>query len=334
MKIHYISDHSILEWDEAQMFADLGHDIFCNGAYMDPRGHFSLPRPGLKNVEYHPEYAEIARNSARTSLPDELIDPFDVIIVMHGPNVIYENWDRIKHKPVIWRTIGQSVPAVETQLRRMRDEGLKIVRYSPKERNILEYLGEDAMIRFYKNEDEFPEWIGDTQNVISFAQSLKGRRQFCHFDEIYPVVGRYNGFIYGPGNDDLGYINGGCVTYEKQIELMQHSRAFVYGGTWPASYTLSFMEAMMAGIPVIAISKKLAHLSSFEHIEFYEVDEILAEIGGLVCDNIDEMYEKTKMVLDDYDLAKDISKKQRELAVSMFGKQVIYKQWEDFLNGI
>lgn len=334
MKIHYISDHSILEWDEAQMFADLGHDIFCNGAYMDPAGHFSLPRPGLKNVNYYPEYAEIASNSARTNLPKELIDPFDVIIVMHGPNVIYENWDRIKHKPVVWRTIGQSVPAVEIQLRRMRDEGLKIVRYSPKERNILEYLGEDAMIRFYKNEEEFPEWIGDTQNVISFAQSLKGRRQFCHYDEIYPVVGKYNGLIYGPGNDDLGYINGGCVTYEKQIELMQHARAFIYGGTWPASYTLSFMEAMMAGVPIVAISKKLAHLSSFEHIEFYEVDEILAQIGGLVCDNIDEMYQKTQMVLDDYDLAKDISNKQRKLAVSMFGKQVIYKQWEEFLNGI
>ena len=104
----------------------------------------------------------------------------------------------------------------------------------------------------------------------------------------------------------------------------------IYGGTAPASYTLSFIEALMMGLPIVAISKELAHI--IYDFDFYEVDEILAQIGGLVCDNVDQMFEKTEMMLNDIDFAKEMSKKQRALAIEMFGKKKIIKQWEEFLN--
>lgn len=330
MKIHYISCHSILEYDEVQLLTDLGHDVFSNGAYIDPRGHITLPRPSIKGAIYHEDYAKLSVNFAKTNLPPELIDPFDVIIVMHSPDVIIQNWDKIKHKTVIWRTIGQSTSGVEASLEPMRKEGLKIIRYSPNERNIYNYIGEDALIRFYKDEDDFSGWIG-SGGVISFAQSLKGRRTHCHYEEITRVVGKYDGKIYGPGNDDLGSLNGGSISYDMQIKKMQESRAMIYGGTAPASYTLSFIEALMMGLPIVAISKDLA--SIIYDFDFYEVDEILSKISGLVCDNVEQMFEKTEILLNNIDFAKEISKKQRELAIEMFGKKKIIKQWEEFLNG-
>lgn len=334
MKIHYISDHSVLEYDEVQLLLDLGHEVFSNGAYIDPAGHITLPRPGLRGAKVYPEYQQLARTAPRTEMPAELIDPFDVIIVMHSPNVIIQNWEKLKGKPVIWRSIGQSLAGVERRLERCRAEGLKIVRYSPKEKLIPGFIGEDAMIRFYKDEDEYTRWTGELPQVVSFAQTLKGRRQFCHYDEIFAVIEAFNGKVYGPGNEDLGQFNGGQVPYESQIKLMQHSTVMPYGGTWPAPYTLSFIEALMTGLPIVAISKALAHYPQYEALDFYEVDEILAQISGIVCDTPEQMIAETSRLLTDREHAENISKRQRELAISMFGKKVISKQWQEYLDAI
>lgn len=332
MKIHYISDHSVLEYDEVQLFLDLGHEVFSNGAYLDPNGHITLPRPGLKGGKAYPEYVKLAVENPRTEMPAELIDPFDLIIVMHSPNVIIQNWERFKGHNVVWRSIGQSTAHIEGALKKCRDEGLKIVRYSPKERNIAGFIGEDAMIRFYKDENVYKDWNGKNGDVLSFAQSLKGRRSFCHYDEIFEVISHFNGKVYGPGNEDLGEFNGGQVPYEKQVELMQGAVAMPYGGTWPAPYTLSFIEALMTGLPIVSISKTLAHYRQYEAIDFYEVDELLAEIGGIVCDDEEQMIEQTQRLIDDPDHARIISEKQRELALRLFSKKVIGEEWEKFLN--
>lgn len=334
MKIQYISDHSVLEYDEVQLLLDLGHEVFSNGAYLDPAGHITLPRPGLRGAKTYPQFMDLARTSARTDMPAELIDPFDVIIIMHSPNVVIQNWSKLKEKAVVWRSIGQSVPRIEQQLAQCRREGLKIVRYSPKEAMIPGFIGEDAMIRFYKDENEYKDWNGELPQVVSFAQSLKGRREFCHYDEIFGIVEEFNGKVYGPGNEDLGKYNGGQVPYEKQVKLMQDSRAMPYGGTWPACYTLSFVEALMTGLPIVAISKALAHYPQYEAIDFYEVDELLAQIGGIVCDTKEQMIAETQRLLHDKSHADNISRKQRALAMELFSKKVISKQWETFLNGL
>jgi hypothetical protein len=334
MKIHYISCHSVLEYDEVQMLTDLGHDVFSNGAYLDPAGHISHPRPGIRGAVYHEDYAELARRTATTDLPKELIDPFDVIIVMHSPNVLIQNWERIKHKKVIWRTIGQSTPSVEAKMAPLKAEGLVVVRYSPKERHISGYIGEDALIRFYEDENVYQGWHGKGGQVVNFSQSLKGRRDFCHYDEIMPVIESFGGRVYGPGNDDLGKYNGGSVPHDQQLDIMRSAGAMIYGGTWPASYTLSFIEALMIGLPIVAVSKKVAHVDRFGPIDFYEVDELMAEISAPVCDNVEQMLEATRELLENRDYALDISKRQRELALKYFSKKAISNQWRELLRSL
>lgn len=335
MKILYISDHSILEYDEVQLFTDLGHDVFSCGAYRHPEGHYDLPRPGIAGAVYHADLDAIwAAKPNKNELDDRLIDWADAIVVMHSPHAIVENWQRIKHKPVVWRSIGQSVAHIENELAKCRLEGLRIVRYSPKEQNIQGFIGSDAMIRFYKDEDVYQGWDGHNRNVLAFAQSLKGRRSFCHYDEIMQVIEAFDGRVYGPGNEDLGPFNGGLVPYEKQVKLMQGALAMPYGGTWPAPYTLSFIEALMTGLPVVAISKALAHYKQYEYIDFYEVDEILATISGLVADTPEAMIALVERLMKDGDFAAEISARQRRLAIEMFGKKVIAEEWRVFFDGL
>lgn len=335
MRILYISDHSILEYDELQLFTDMGYDVFSCGAYRHPEGHYDLPRPGIDGAFYHKDLDDIwAANPNKNDLDPRLVEWCDVVVVMHSPHAIVENWERIKHKPVVFRSIGQSVPNIERKLAHCRAEGLKIVRYSPKEESLGGFIGSDAMIRFYKDPAVYCDWNGKDKSVVTFAQSLKGRRDFCHYDEVIKVIEAFDGRVYGPGNEDLGQFNGGKVPYERQVSLLQDSRVMVYGGTWPAPYTLSFIEALMTGTPIVAISKRLAHLPQYEHIDFYEVDELLAEISGIVCETVEDMVMQAHKLLEDDEHAQAISKRQRELAIRTFGKETITAQWRDFFNAI
>jgi hypothetical protein len=336
LKIHYMSVHSILEYDEVSLLTEIGAEVFSNGAYLDPKGNKLLPRPEIKGAKYFPEYEKLARIYPRTNLPPELIEPFDVIIIMHQPEWITENWDRIKHKKVIWRSIGQSNPSVENQLRKMKYEGLKIVRYSPMEEQIPGFIGEDTMIRFYKDPDEFNGWNGDTVRVINISQSLFARRVFCHYDQIMATTVGFPFLVYGNANDNLGPLNGGELTYENLKGVLRDNRVFLYGGTWPACYTLSLIEAMMTGIPVVCLGTKMAEeineIPQSDRFKFYEIPSIIKNgQNGYYSNDINELRDDLHQLLEDHDLAKRIGEAGRETAIQMFAKKKIKDQWQRFL---
>lgn len=338
MRILYTSAHAVLEYDEYQLFTDLGHDVFSNGAYLNPEGHYLLPRPGIKGAIYHPELEQLARDNPKTSLPREMVEWADLIIVMHTPEVLTGNWQLFRElkKPVIWRSIGQSTKRTEQIVRFYMAEGLKVVRYSPKETNLPQYAGQHAMIRFYKDENELKDWNGQDKKVINFTQTLKGRRQFCHYDQIIDLLDGFEAKVYGPGNDDLGILNGGEVSYEKMKELLRNSRVFVYGGSWPACYTLGLMEAMMVGIPVVAIGKEIAQrIDGIPYMDFYEVHEIIEDgVSGFVSDDLGELKNRIKQLLEDDGLAKSIGDAGRKKAIQLFSKNKIKEEWRTFLEGM
>jgi len=330
--IHYISCHAVLEYDEVKLLSELGYKVFSNGAYTDPKGAYTLPRPGIPRAEYYEHFANIARSTPKTNLPKELIEPFDILIIMHSPEVLLQNWDRIKHKKVIWRTIGQSMPGIEAKIAPLVKEGLQIVRYSPKEKNLGNYAGAKTMIRFYKDPNEYKGWTGEDSTVINFTQSLRGRMNFVYHDEIMAVIEEYGGKVYGTGNEDLGKYNGGELPYEMQKEIMRKAGVLVYGGTYPASYTLTLIEAMMTGVPVVSIGGATAQ-NRFEQWDFTEIPDIIEQgISGLWSDDIGEMKKFTKNLLKSRDLAEEISINARKQAIRLFSRDVIAPQWRDLLN--
>lgn len=336
MKILYISCHSVLEYDELKLFTELGYDCFSyRGAYMDPKGHYSLPRPGIEGMKFYPELLEKALLHAKTEIPQDLIDEFDVIMVMHTPEIIEQNWERFKHKTVIWRTIGQSTPWVETRMKKYRQQGMKIVRYSPMEADLPRYIGKDVVIRFYKDPEEFKDWSGHDLKLINFSQTLKGRRDFCGHDFILKVGEGLPIKIYGTGNEDMGELNGGELTYDLMKGQMRDSRAFIYGGTWPASYTLAFMEAWMTGIPIIAPSESIWRHKDNMDVRVYEVQKLISNgDDGFINENIDKLKDVAKRLLEDHDYARMIGQRGREKAIQIFGKATIAEQWKAFLGGL
>lgn len=317
----------------------MGIECFSHGAYLDPKGHKSLPRPEIVGMKYNPDLEKLAREHPKTQLPQELIDWADIIMIAHTPEWVTENWDRIKHKKVVWRSIGQSTKHVENSIRRMRYEGLLIVRMSPMEQHIPDYIGADAIIRFYKEPKEFGNWNGETKRVINFTQSLKGRRVFCHYDSIFRSIEGFPATIYGTGNDDLGPLNGGELPYDLMKGALRDNRVFIYGGTWPSPYTLAFIEAWMSGIPIVAIGNSLAgempEIPHPDRINYYEIPALIENgINGFFSDDLGQIRAWIHELLENPELAKMISKNGHDKAVTIFGRDAIETQWAEFFANL
>ena len=105
MRILYMSCHAILEYDELRLLEELKADYFSLGSYVMPWQPVDQIRPPLR---HNPDSWLSANAPDRNNIPQEFIDKFDIIIVMHVPEWIINNWDKFKGKRVIWRTIGQS----------------------------------------------------------------------------------------------------------------------------------------------------------------------------------------------------------------------------------
>jgi len=170
---------------------------------------------------------------------------------------------------------------------------------------------------------------------VNFTQSLHGRGQSVHYDSIMSSIVGFDGAkVYGTGNTELGLFNGGEVTYDRLKEILRDARVFVYGGTYPASYTLSFIEAMMTGIPIVALGPKLVNIPGNNEFDYYEIPELLRDgESGYICNSIEDMRHRIDDLLNDTMLADRIGKAAREDAIQLFGKKNIAEQWQAFLKG-
>ena len=338
-KILYLSCHSILEFDEVALLTELGHDVFSPGAYMNPEdpGDASL-RPGLFNLKYDEEDVRMWHALHRQGkdnkecLTKEFVDRFDLIIVMHLPKWVTINWPVMKHKPVIWRTIGQSISGNEATLKPFRNNGLKIVRYSPRERTIPGYIGEDILIRFYKDPEEYKGWTGEDANVVAFGQHMKRRDFACNFTAFEEATRPFPRKLYGPESENFDF-GTGKVTYPELKEAMKTNRCLWYAGTHPASVTLTWIEATMTGMPPVCVGKNLGNAKYFPGHELYEIPYIVENgVTGFVTDNISEMQTYIKMLLNDHKFAQEISKNVRAQAIELFGKEKIAAQWKAYIE--
>lgn len=334
MKILYFSCHSVLEYDEVLLFHSMGYDVFSAGAYSNPAGHPSLPRPGIEGLKHYPNLERAASTIRATggTFPDELIDWADTIIFMHEPEILQKNWEKLKKKRVIFRSIGQCTGGQEAILSGLVAQGLEIVRYSPMESNIPNFAGANAMIRFYKDPQEFGDWNGKNAEIINFTQSLRQRSTFCGYDVIMGATEGMPRKIYGLSNEDLGALWGGSVNYDQQRDVLRNSRVYLYHGTYPTSYTLSFIEALMTGIPVVAVGEVLGNGAMFG-FKTYEIQNIIQNRkNGFISNKIDELRESCQFMLKDENAARQIGENGRRTAVELFGIKTIKDQWHKYLE--
>jgi len=343
-KILYLSCHCVLEYDELRLLRDIGYEVYTTDCYHRPKTPVIDRRPPLDiddNEDFlrlfysmchtNSQNSDVKQEQHNNLLTEEIIDAFDIIMVMHLPRFVEQNWEKMKHKTVIWRTIGQSSPIIERDIQKYRDEGLKIVRYSPKERELSGFAGEDALIRFAKYPTDYLPYVGDQNYVMTFGQTAVDRGDYCRYDLMRKISNDFNFKLFGPGNTSSP-LNFGEINYEKQMYELSRNKAYFYSGTWPASYTLNFIEALMSGIPVFALGEKLA--SKVGYFPYEVPDIIKSGQNGFCSDDIDLLKQSIRNVMTDPELRAQISKEGRNTAIELFGADNIKPQWKEFLNNI
>ena len=317
IKLLYLSCHSIAEYDEVSLFKEIGIDVFSHGTYANPNNPGDKKRPPIKG-DYDKKFVDLVMHSDKEKLTREIIEPFDVILSHWMPQWIANNWEVMKDKIVILRTNGQSTRDNEKWMKPYRDQGLKIVRYSPIEKTIPEYIGHDAIIRFYKDPKEWANWNGRRKRVITIGQSIKKRGVHCGYNYFKAATSGFDRKIFGPENEDTGKLWGGLIPFEKLKKELRDSRVYFYTGTMPACYTLNFMEALMTGIPVVAIGGELGNPVFLDNQYTYEIPFLIKNgVEGFVSDDIGALSEYIKALLDDHGLAKRIGQAGRAKAIEL-----------------
>lgn len=339
MKILYLSCHEVLEYDEVRMFTEMGHEVYSHGAYLQPTA--SGMRPAIPNLPYNPQFISLALQYPKEALHPEMLEGIDMVIVMHKLEWITLNREVLKAfmakgGRVVWRSIGQNVPHQESMLSFLKgDMGIELVGYSPFEETISGYAPRDAMIRFGKDPADWGGWNGEKLEVVNFTQSLKSRAKYCGYEYIMAACETLPVKVYGVNNDDLGSLSGGQVSPEQQQQILRDYRVYLYTGTQPASYTLSFMEAWLTGIPIVAINAAMGNGTDFGWQSTYEVERLLMDNpdSGIVAHSNNGLTYALQSVLTNDDLAQKLSENGRRAAIDLFSYRVIKPQWADFLGG-
>jgi glycosyltransferase involved in cell wall biosynthesis len=322
----------------------LNLEVFSMGAYSNPTQSGDYMRSVIPEGRFYPRLFSIAMQCDKDNIHDELLEWCDVVWFMHNSAIpgqkeqqpwVARNLAKIQKykKKAIWRSIGQSTPAIEKELTEYRGKGLQIIRYSPLEEKLPDYAGANAFIRFAKDKYEFTGWNGQRQHVITIAQSFKKRGEHLGYHLFEKVTYSLNRKVYGTENADLGEANGGSPSYEELKATLRDTRCMFYYGTQPAPYTLSLIEAMMTGVPIVAVGKKLRN--TIYPWDSYEVPDFISNgVNGFISDDIKELRGYIELLLNDHDTAKRIGQAGRETAIKLFEKRMIMNQWAKFLKTI
>ena len=191
----YLPCHSIAEANEVSMFHKLGFNVFSPGSYIDPQNPHDPIRSSIPGMQTDPVHLE-AWNKMCASIPEgvdpkdhltpEFLELFDMVVIHYLPNWVWNNWSAYHSKiasgklRVIWRTNGQSIGHIEKRIAEdFVPHGLEIVRYSPKERTLPYYAGENALIRFSMDDNEYCGWNGNKARVINITQEMQVREPHC-----------------------------------------------------------------------------------------------------------------------------------------------------------
>lgn len=337
MNILYLSSHYILRHDEVDLLQELGHkvysplarehDEFVNGA--------KDLRPLVGDFEELFEiYPSFGKELIPPDLPSKFLDPFDLIISANQYEWIIRNREFLNNKQVWLRTLGQSGWGSEMIYTQLRRAGVKIIRYSEAEQRIGKYAGHDAIVPFYKDPDIFKGWDRKNNSILTVCQKMFGRSKACCFNSWDKSVDGFNHTLVGPGNDDVPAKDGRVVAhlnYEDLIKTYQEHAVYLYTNTYPAQYTLSFIEAWMTGIPVVAFGKTFCEQKE----KAYAVPDLIQHgINGFVEEETRNVRRRLIEIANNQPLAKQIGDNGRVSAIGYFGKERIKALWASLLSQI
>ena len=331
----YLSCHSTLEHDELSIFNELGLKLFSVGSYIRPDNPLESLRPPL-DLDTDPEWAEQFdklnpnyRFNDRVKLTKDFVDQFDIVMVSHFPHYLQDHLPIIHDKPLIYSPVGQSNPALERGLRDVKTKSdLKIDRVSAAEKSLNWYAGHDAIIRPIVDSNEYSYWTGEEESVVTVNKWMKTRSTHCLFPQYCRITGGLSRKLYGQNNENIDF-SSGSLTYNELKRAYRVNRVALSMGTKPAPFTYTFMESLMTGCPTVTVGPKLGNGAS----QTYEAYKFIENgVDGFWSDDEGELRACIQELLTNHKLAREISKKGREKALSLFDREVCKEDWRKFLN--
>lgn len=344
LNILYLACHETLEYDDVRMFTEMGHRVFSVGGLANPDATPPLTRPVMDRFysrDWWTAFAGDFRNDLNAKrISRQFAGRFDLVIVNHDSLWLDLNQEAFSGMPIVFRSVGQSNDHLEIALSRHLD-AVHVVRYSQKEIGLPNFCNAGRVIYFAKFLEDYPQWQpGD--RVVTFHNSFPTRGLTS-----VPTLAQYEELARSGGLDLYGFLNNGVsvsrdvVSAERQLELFRTAGLYLYVYSLAASYTLSFIEAMLVGVPIIAPRAatvrsnlgKIADGLGFS-AERYEIADLLDQDPMLLWDNIEDVRAKIDALLADRDQAWAISQRLRAKAAAMFDVRRIAPKWQQLFSEI
>lgn len=348
MKLLYLcSEHPTLAYDDLTLFTEMGIDWFSTGIYKDPlhpegiSGSFTRP-PIFKEVDDNliDQFNKLNPNKKllqHCKISKAFVDNFDLVLVNHispAPMNLLNNWSNIKHKPVIWRTYCQQQPHVERLMKPCKKQGLKVVRVSANEQNILNALPHDAVIRAYVDTNRFKNWHGSLRQCVTFNNFYARRSAVSNTNEYEKVITGLNCKLYGGDSDGHPRVLG-VLSPEDQLIQYQSSRVYFALGSKPAALTYNLVEAMSVGCPVVTWGPNLGNFRGTAWDGTYEASDLIErDVNGFWSDDLGELREFIVHMFKDHERAKELGAAGRQTILREFSKEKVKQDWLNFFKSL
>lgn len=337
MRIFLHSTHASQEYDLVKMWVRDGHKVTgVFDCYSRQRPKIlgitdpdSIPgrekgiiQDELVETQQWSDVVERDRNLATTSKDFRDIDWY---ILMETA----ERWKRASHYArmglhVAIQCFGQESDDEDARLVPVLKEypNLHLVCYSPQivDRYIAKGISHKQLhtIRFGIYPEEWQPWIGDLQIALCAHNSIQLRGEGCGWiyykgiSELLPFV------LLGKDTEKVGGF--GEQHYRALQWWYKRALCYVSMGTKPAPYTMTPIEAMMSGCPLI----------------FWDNGHGIREeewaSSFLVSSDIQEVRNQVAMILDGKIDARILSETSTATALKYFDAHKIAKQWTKFFK--
>jgi len=353
VKVLYLSScHGTLEYDDVTIMDKLGIDWFSTGIYLNPKTplpheHLNIRKPIDKTSDPKllRQFNKLNPNFERgyrglevpiPKLNKEFVDQFDVVVVVMISSMI-NNWNFIKHKPIILKTCGNTYDK-ELMLKQYADQSsITFVRGSPTELSIRNCNG-GKVIRIPCDENLYKDWKGNGDAILSFHSHFKARRQFAPIQNFLKLQSHFNFKIYGSyaaGHKDPLVL--GTLPWSKQIEEYKHCPVYFTISSGRAPITYNFLEAFMTGAPVVTFGPKIGGSISIMNNEpiIYDISNIIEHgVEGFWSDSVEELKDYIRQLLSNRTLAEQISANGRKKAISLHSIPVVCAGWRKLYKSL
>jgi len=176
------------------------------------------------------------------------------------------------------------------------------------------YEGQHKTIYHGVDPDFWKGWSGEDK-VLAAVKNNFNTRDPVRFALYKQICGDAKNTVYGTGQDE----NLGRVELRDRL---RKSRVFMNVEIVGSPFDTAAVEAMMLGMPIISTDNE----SSGEFIR--------NGIEGFISNSVPYLIEKTRDLLNDHDMARELGENARKMAEIRFGKKQFNIQWNDFLNNL